>query len=821
MAKRKKKKTRPETVAPPEAIHPSGAVFASLFLVSAGVILWELILTRIYSVVLYYHYAFMAVSVAMFGLTLGAVWTQIRGAPAPEDTRPAMGRLALWTGSLMAASVAIQLAIPLRFEGGSPPPAYLAATYLLSAVPFVPAGAFFCLALTRFKRVGRLYAFDLVGAGLGCAAAPAALGLFGGPGAAAAVGAIACAGGFLLLRGRRGAVWGAALAVGLALLAGANPRLGWLKVRWRHNGRVPVPLHESWNAFSRIMVTRFPWETPFGWGIDAEHIKKSKPVRQLYLEIDSGAATPITRFDGDLEGISHLRLDATAFAHHLRPGSDVLVIGAGGGRDVLTALAFRQRSVRAVEMNPAIVRTVNEVFGDFSGHLDLRPDVSFVTDEGRSYLSRIREKFDIIQASFVDTVAATAAGAYAFTENGLYTVEAWDLFLSRLKPRGVLTFSRFYYGSTNWPVEVYRTLALAASALRARGIEDPMKHILLIRTRNVNAPVVREGVATLLLSPEPFSSEDLALARRTCRSLRCEIALSAEESKDEAFPAIVERSADPEFLDRFPMDISPPTDDRPYFFLHTRIGDVLRGKRSKAYGGSAFNVPAVRLMVSLVGIALALGLALVLLPPAWLAAAGRRPRAPGGPWFPLYFAGIGLAFMFVEIGTIQRLSLFLGHPTYGFTVALFGFLTASGLGSLASGPARERLGPEREWLALGTLVLVLAAGVPGGALLLSSAASAGIPVKILLALGLIAPPAFLMGFAFPMGMERAHACGEGRTAWFWAINGALSVVASVLAAACSLGWGIAATLWAGTALYAVTALLYRKLAAAPINPQEA
>lgn len=785
-----------------------------------SVILWEVLLTRLYSVILYYHFAFMVVSVAMFGLTLGAVAVALRNRPVPSallETR--MGQLAFWTGVLMVCTMTIQLAIPLRFRAHAVSTTYLALSYGLAALPFIPAGALICLVLTRCQPAGALYAADLAGAGLGCALIPWLLGRFGGPGAVLAAGALACLGGWMQLWPSRRA-WARGclcVAVGFMGVALVNQHTQWLRVRWRHDGPVATPLYESWNAFSRITVARSSSQVPFGWGIAHDRLRQTTPVPELRLEIDSGASTPITAFDGDLRRVDYLRYDVTAIAHRLRSPADTLIIGAGGGRDVLTALAFHQPAIRAVEVNPNIVRAVNGVFGDFSGHLDRRPEVRFVTDEARSYLAGRRERFDILQASLVDTAAATATGAYAFVENGLYTVEAWRLFLHRLKPGGLLSFSRWYYGSARWPVETYRLVVLGSAALRSAGITDPLKHILLIRVKNIRMPR-KDGVVNILLSPNPFSPEDVARAQNACQELACEIALSAETALDPILPILV-RLPPEELHGIFPLDISPPTDDRPYFFFHARLAHLLDWRSPVVYGSADFHLSSIRILVSLTGLVLLLGLALVALPPCWSRLRGARTDGAGRPpiTLPLYFAGIGLAFMFVEIGLIQRLSLFLGHPTYGFTVTLFGLLASSGLGSLAADRLRARVGWSRAWWLLALLVFVLMGMEAGGRWLLAGAVGTGTPQRIALAVLVIAPPAFLMGCAFPLGMGLAQRRGDTRLAWYWAINGSLSTVASVLAMLCALSSGIFATLWLGIGCYALTAVLLHSLTRQPVS----
>jgi hypothetical protein len=237
-----------------------------------------------------------------------------------------------------------------------------------------------------------------------------------------------------------------------------------LRIRWHGGGITDNPIYEIWNSYSRVIVFGNPnrWEEPTVWGISPAY-DNGERVKQLHMIIDSGAATVITSFQGDFSHLTYLKYDITNLVHYLRSDSRVVVIGAGGGRDVLSALDVGQRSVTAIEMNNGIIKAINGTFGDFTGHLDRDPRVSFINDEARSYLARHAEKADIIQISLIDTWAATMAGAFALTEHSLYTVEAWRLFLDRLTPRGILSVTRWYRLPA--PVEVYRLVSLARTAL--------------------------------------------------------------------------------------------------------------------------------------------------------------------------------------------------------------------------------------------------------------------------------------------------------------------------------------------------------------------
>ena len=777
----------------------------ALFLVSLSVILWEILLTRIYSVTLFYHFAFMAVSLAMFGLTAGAVAVFLQGSRGDGPLEPRLAQLAALTGVLMVVCIAVQLSVPLVTRPGDGLTWPLFRTCLLSAVPFVPAGAFICIALTRFRQVGALYAWDLAGAGAGCLAIPLLLSGLGGPGAILLAGALALAAAAILASGRRARTLAIGVSVAVACFVAVNSHTNGFRVRWQSDGPTPAALHESWNAFSRILVSRTT-SNPIGYGIHPAIRAKLPPVEQLFLQIDSGAGTPITRFSGDVGALQFLRYDVSTLVHRLVPAGSVAIIGPGGGRDLLAAISFGHKAIDAIEVNGNIVDALNGTFGDFSGHLDRRPGVRFFVDDGRSHIEHGGRRYDVIQASLVDTVAATAAGAYAFTENGLYTVEAWQSYLRHLTDRGILTFSRWYLGAATWPVELYRTTVLAAAALRAEGVAEPARHILVAATTPLDDRPT-ERLATILVSRGPFEAADLDKLKAACAELHCDIVFSSTGGTDSLLRDLVLGKAP---LDRFPLDVSAPTDDRPYFFFHALPSRMFEaGERT---GFSQFNSPAMRILAFLMLGSIVLGAGLVALPPLWLAARGgwRNDGSAHAVGTPFYFAAIGAAFMFIEIALIQRLSLYLGHPVYGFTVVLFGLLlfTAAGSAWYQRRHAQLEAGP---WRLFGFLAAALVACEAFTAWCLGSQAGASAASRIMFALAAMLPPAFLMGLAFPLGMDRVQRGGDPRGPWYWAINGALSVVAAVVAMVTSFCWGIRATFWIGIGLYLAAGLLSRRI----------
>ncbi|HET8946538.1 MAG TPA: hypothetical protein VFQ07_06115 [Candidatus Polarisedimenticolia bacterium] len=781
---------------------------AGLGCVAMATLLHEIVLTRIFSVITWYHFAFIAISVAMFGLTAGAILIDAgRRFFAREKTRRHMALASLLFALALPACLVPMIRIP--FSTDPTPGAILADAIilLLSAVPFCLSGVAVGLALTRFPgQVGRLYAADLTGAALACLAVIPLLKTTDGPTAVFAAGALAAAGAacFAIEAETDGRLVRLSLVAAVVLMvfvfvngALARAQAPLLRIAAVKGHAEEPAVYEAWNAYSRVRVRRAPRDTPLGWGLSAAYTPV-RPVRQMILDIDGGASTVVTEYHGRPEEVDHLRWDITGMAHVLRPGGRVLVIGVGGGRDVLTALVYGQPEVVGVEVNETILHAVTDVFGDFTGHLDRDPRVTLIHDEARSQIARRRDRFDIIQASLVDTSAATAAGAFAFTENALYTREGWRLFLDRLRPRGVLAFSWFF--SADRPVEMYRLTALAQAALADRGIADPRRHILLAW----QGPGKSHPVGSILVSPDPFDEADVARLQQWVAPRRFEIILAPGVTTDAVFDALATGAAGPLLAGDPPLRVDPPTDDSPFFFNVVRLRDALR-PRVAAQGTVAGNQKAVTMLGALL-LASTLAAAACLVVP--IARAGRRPDRRAAVPDLFYFAALGVGFMLVEIAQLQRLILLLGQPTLGLAVVLFALLLAGGAGSLSIRdlPA-EGLARAATLRLAGLLAVLLAVGL-ATPFVVHRLAGATTPVRIAGAVALLLPLGFFMGMAFPLGMRFAAARAHDSGPWFWAVNGAASVWGSVLATALSLAFGIGATFWFGTAAYA-TALCLR------------
>lgn len=788
--------------------------YGGVFVVTLASLMDEILLTRIFSVTTWYHFAFVAISIAMFGMSLGAILVYFQaGRLAMERTKEYMAYSSMLFGVTVLLALFAQLYFPFRPGLTTEGLVSAAFTYGVISVPFVFSGICVCLALTRFPaQISGLYAADLAGAACGCAVTIGVLKMTDALTAVVAVALLALLGAAWLAadageNSLRSASLAGCAVLGIFVITNTvevNRQHPLIRVEWVKEQKAAPPLYEKWNSYSRIAVVENPkvWAYPISAGISATYVPRGH-VRELNLTIDGSAETTLTSYDGKVENLDYLKYDAKEFVHYLRPHASVLVIGAGGGRDILAALAFGQESVRAVEVNGDVLRAVNGRYGDFTGHLDKDPRITFVSDEARSYLARIGERFDIIQASFIDTWAATAAGAFALTENSLYTVQAWKLFLGRLSPSGMVSFSRWFFPGNY--AEGYRLTALAAESLHQLGVSNPRRHIIMITNlRKFSDSAWTPGVCTLLVSREPFSPEDVGRAEEVAHRLKFDIVLSPKSAQDSVFESLAENPDVPSVAAGFPFDISPPTDDRPFFFQMVRLRDAFFQPRS-SQTIAFWNAKAVDVLASLlVTVVIFTGL-------AFIVPLGLRTEKPAlrsaFPYF-VYFAALGLGYMLIEVAQLERLIIFLGHPTYALSVVLFTLLLSSGVGSYCTRNIGENRWTSAGFGRLGLLVCVLLVIGPLTPAVTLRLAHWATSERIVVALALLFPMGFFMGMAFPLGMRIACKESNTLTPWLWGINGATSVCASVLAVAIALVSGISAAFWWGSGAYAVSLLAF-------------
>jgi hypothetical protein len=775
-------------------------------LVALSTLMYEVLLTRIFSVTMWYHFAFVAISVAMFGMTVGALVVYLRPKWFPQaSVKRQLAVLGTLFPLVTVASFLTQLSIPFRVHPSIVGIWAIVLTYAVIAVPFVISGILVTLVLTRFSRdVARLYAYDLVGAALGCVLLVWLLEVTDGPTAVLAICALAALGALAFAAeaaSKRLTSVSAAVAVMLFVAAAAHTALVWrgfplLRILYVKAGFEARPLYERWNSYSRIRVHGDPnrLEKPYTWGLSQTY--PDRQVHQLHLDIDVAAGTVLSKAASRPEDLEHLAYDVTNIGYYLRPTGKALIVGVGGGRDVLSALRFGASSVVGVEINRNILETLNGRFGEFTGHLDRDPRVTFVNDEARSYIARQQTRFDTIQISLIDTWAATAAGAFVLSENSLYTVEAWELFLRNLNEGGVLSVSRWYFKSR--PGEVYRMTALASAALGRLGVENPRAHMAIVRSiRGNDEAGGPDGIGTLLVSPQPLSGADLATLEANAHRLKFDIVLSPTEAEDGVFAHLASGRDLEAFTAAYPINIAAPRDDSPFFFNMLRLRDVLRIDLLQ-HGKSTHNMEAVFVLGTLLFTVVLLTALCIVLP--LVATSDRRALEGAGPLV-LYFAAVGFGFMLIETSQMQRLIVALGHPTYGLTVVLFSLLLSSGLGSWWISRGDRDLGGRTGLVRLGLLVAVLFGFGLATPLVARSIEGAATGTRVVASAAVLAVPGVLMGMAFPLGMRLAASRAAGLGPWLWGINGATSVCASVLAVAIALSTTISTAFWAGWLCY--------------------
>jgi spermidine synthase len=769
--------------------------YLAIFVVASATLSYQILITRFFSVMLYYHFAFAAISLAMLGLTRGAM--EVYADPvryAPGRVGPEFARHAAWFAIGGVGAMIAFLCLPLAIPGE-----YLTAALAVATVafvwPFTEGGVCITLLLTRVPYGGgRLYAADLFGASLGCLGLIFALLVVDPVSATLWIGACAAGAGWVVVHDADD-VRGVRLCrgVALALAAAAAMHTGLavsgkshLGVFWAKGKVQSGTLFERWNTYSRVRVRPLGMTVPFGWGF--AHPPQTK-IEQHLLDIDADAGTVITRFDGDLDKVSYLKDDVINAAYLVQPSADVAVIGVGGGRDVLSALLFGAKHIRGIEINPAIFEMLTDELADFSGHLDRRPGVSLVNAEARSYINHSSERYDLVQISLIDTWAATAAGGLTLTENRLYTVEAWDDFYRALNPGGLLSVSRWFKPDMHRG-EFYRLVAIAAAALQRKGVPaaELRRHVVAVNV---------DDVVTVITRPDAFTDAEWQRARRRLLAQDFKILLGPDVAYDAVTSTLLSGKVDAAFFDSLPENVTPSTGDKPFFFYTARLRDAL-GAYSSLFGNNNAAISLTRALVVLT--LLACGYYIVL---PFFRLARRMPVATLTPPV-IYFSAIGMGFMLIEISQMQRLMVFLGHPVYSLGVVLFTILLFGGIGSATVGaqPPRASALAAR----IGALMIALAAAGLVTPAVTAWARSEATDMRILMSVLLLAPPAFCMGMMFPLGLGiwRRHA---ELLPFFWSANGITSMFASVLGMALSIEVGIADTYALGACFYVVCAVM--------------
>jgi hypothetical protein len=748
---------------------------------SLATLLLELAFTRVFSVVYFYHFAFLAISIALFGLGAGGVFSYV---------------VAGWRGSLygklgvLASLNAVVIALCLWFllaRTGNLGASELSAAYLVAAVPFLLSGTILALVIAdTVGQINRVYFFDLIGAAGGCAALIPLLNWVGGPNTilvAAVLFAVSAAIWFHLARDPRGRVAGVVIALLLVGLVTYNSRYPLIDVKFAKRQLLQNEEFIKWNSFSRVAL------------------KAEPTLGAQSIVIDADASTFVARFD--FEHLTtrqrfELAYQGPGFPYLLRPGAKTLVIGPGGGWDISRALASGSKDITGVEINPIIANVImRQKFPQYSNNLYFRPEVKMVVEDGRSFVRRSHERYQVLQATLVDTWASTAAGAFAFSENNLYTTNAFVDYLLHLTNDGVMAFTRWGFDP---PRESLRVVSLAYAALKQLGQSDPARNVAVLR-ENVQKLQGWGAQDTILVSRNPFSSTDIDRLRSAAQTGNMQIVYLPGTNIDSPFRNLLVSADLNRFFDSYSFDVRPVTDNRPFFFFTVQPRDLWQFFRYASRQSADYKInSALPVLVGIIAISIVAVLIIISLPPVLLG--HRLPRERGSMRALSFFLLIGAGYILIEVALIQKFVLFLGHPTYALTVIIFSMLLSSGVGSFTSkrlirGDA-ARL--KRTLLLIAAAIVVLAAIVT---LVAESGVALPFPLKVLITVALIAPVGFAMGMPFPSGLTLLERIMPESVRWAWAINAASSVFGSAAAIFLAIYFGLQLTLVTGGLLYAV------------------
>lgn len=757
---------------------PTRRIYFATFLISASILMLELVLTRIFSVKLYYHYAFMVISLALFGSGASGVYVYL----FPRFFR--RGRLeaqVFWACGLFALSIPLVLALILQLDFqldfSLRQLGRVLLLYGIPAIPFFFGGLCISLAMTHLAdHVSRLYAFDLAGAACGCLLIIPLLNLLGGPQAMLAIAGFAACGCWLLARSSQHRWFPAFLVAPIAGFLLYSPNHPWLKIHYVKGRDEGEALFSKWNPSSRITV-----------------VQVNRDPKNTWIIMDGDAGTLLPNFNGNIESWRFLQKRVSSLAYHVRRPAETLIIGPGGGLDVLTALTFGNRDITGVEINPIIINDVMRGrFKEFTGELYFRPEVKIHVDEGRSFIRRAATRYDIIQATLVDTWAATAAGAFALTENNLYTVEAFKDYLSKLKPDGILTFTRW---NLEPPQQDLRLVSLARAAMQEMELPHPERSMMMIRESRQRDAVE----CNFLFKKSGFTEKEVRKIEALSRANSFEVLYTPFTRPDNPFTRLI-TAADPQrFYDDYVYDVAPPRDNSPFFFHTVRLPQ-LWASLFLSWEAKKTNVGLLVLFLVFFA-ALILVMLFILVPLYGLRRDALKEGSKAASMG--YFVCLGLGFIMIEMTLVQKFILFLGQPVYALSVVLFSTLLFSGFGSYLSARLhQDRLKPNIRaagfLVALTVLVYIFV-------LPIFLYGFVGLPIftKALLVVGLLIPLSLLMGVPMPLGLRWLRQSSPQLIPWAWGINGSSSVLGSILTVLVAVNFGFGQALGVALTLYAL------------------
>jgi hypothetical protein len=807
----------------------------AITLLSAAALGYEVLLLRLFSIVQWHHFAYMIISLALLGygasgtfLALTRHWAQHRFTMLFAINAVLFGLSAI-AGFLIAQRIPFN---PLELLWDWQQSFYLFAMYLLLAIPFFFVANCIGLCFYHFRdHLGRVYSADLLGAGLGALGVVLLLFVVSPLEALTILGVLGVVSAALSVLPNRqnllwqGTLWLLAAAIIFFTHSSAtrqiSPYKGLSQTLQTMGAKV---LQERTSPLGLLTVVE-NHKIPFRYAPGLSLNSPVYPPEQLGVFTDGDALTVINRYTGQRETLKYLDFLTSALPYHLLEHPKVLLLGAGGGTDVLQALYHNASHADAVELNPQLIDLVKRDYAEFAGRLYDQNKVQIHIAEARGFVAGRQTHYDLIQVALLDSFGASSAGLYALSENYLYTVEALEQFIARLNPGGLLAITRWVKLP---PRDGLKLFATAVTALEKSGVETPGTRLALIRGWKTSTLLVKNGA---------FTTPEIATIRRFCEERSFDVAYYPDISPSapnqynllnrpyfyEGAIALLGTTRE-EFLTRYKYDITPATDNHPYFFNFFKwqlLPELFSKRGSGGMGLLEWGYPL--LIATLIQAAFA-SILLILLPLLLIRTRtngtnGKKTLVQKKRVF-VYFFLLGLAFLFVEMAFIQKFILFLSHPLYAVAVVLCAFLIFAGLGSRYSS-RQSFLTPKyalfQKWGFASNPSLYAVAGIAIFALLylvllpplLQWLTPLPDIAKVLISLILIAPLAFWMGMPFPLGLARLADNAPDLIPWAWAINGCASVLSAVLATVLAIHFGFTAVILLAVILYGIAAFSYQ------------
>jgi SAM-dependent methyltransferase len=803
--------SRPRPAAPQKTAPsaPPRRLYFGIAVSAAAVLLLEIGLTRVFSYTIWYHFAYLTISVALLGF--GASGAVLAARPSLRDQPGFASAIAI----VAALGVALCLLVvdhvsldPLAITNDPLQFGRLMLYYGAVALPFFAGGFLVAVPLSAHPSfVSRLYFWDLVGAGIACGAVVPLIWWLGTPVATAASSI-----GFALAALAYGApgwrrwVYGLAalLAAGLAIEVARNetftPAPTKFVSRFLEDPASRI-LEHRWTPINRVDVVGH--EPPFdigsyaSWGASPRYHGKPAPP-YVMIGNDGDSCAVMYQWDGDPASLQFLTHHVLAAPYQLLDKPSVVAIGLGGGADVLNAVRAGASAVKGIEINPVTVKAGREDFRDWNGGILNRPEVEAVVAEGRSFLRSRDEKYDLIEINSVDTLSALSTGAYVLSESYLYTSDAVADYLAHLKPGGIFAMA---VGDVNSrerpPLHTLRLASIVRRALERRHVAEPGQHVLIVASPGL-IPLTHT-----LVKNEPFSAEEVA--KLEAFAAREGFELWHRPDRVERTLAAKLLTAPRRDLDRLyathPLRLDPTSDDSPFFFNFYKWRTLAKPSTYAEVGYDRTRATGQIVLVVMLAQAIVMSALLILLPLRSV------PRATGGTFsqrfaYLLYFAALGAGFILLEISLIQRFVLFLGYPTYSLTVVMLSLLVSTGIGSLRTARVESRF-EARLPLRLLLLAAVAAALVYGAPFLFDRLLGAPLPLRIAVSIALLIPLGLVLGGFFPLGIRIAERANPRLVPWAWAINGCATVIGTLVAVIAAMSTSFTLVTVAAICAYAV------------------